>query len=209
MTWLTRIDFMEGKIFVLSLHRSATQSVHDLFVRSGLRAIHWPGYIDGIDYQSRIIGKENDPHFIASVLTPVFARATAFSDVPIPALYRVLDAQFRGAKFIAVRRAASDWVRSVRRHCAERKLNPYEKAQYFQYLPGYPDMISDVSDSELTEMHRKHHEAISNFFALRVNFGLFELNDPGLGQRICQFLGRPPIELRHVDDVFYKRLGRT
>src|SRR5260221_231097 len=68
---------MERKIFVLSLHRTGTQSVHDLFLRLGLRAIHWPSIVDGVNYQSKIVGRENDPYFIANVLAPVFARATA------------------------------------------------------------------------------------------------------------------------------------
>jgi hypothetical protein len=190
---------MERKIFVLSLHRTGTQSVHDLFLRLGLRAVHWPAIVDGVDYQSRIIGKEDDPTFIADVLAPVFARATALSDVPIPVLYQVLDARFRNAQFIAVRRNASDWVRSVRRHTDERRLNPFEKAQYFHYLADHPDRISGVSDSDLIEMHRRHYEALAKFFVLRANFALFELEDRRLGHRICEFLGRPPVELRHVD----------
>jgi hypothetical protein len=190
---------MERKIFVLSLHRTGTQSVHDLFVRLGIRAIHWPKIVDGVDYQSRIIGRENDPAFIVDVLAPVFARATALSDVPIPALYRVLDARFRGAQFIAVRRDASGWIRSVRRHIGERPFNPFEKAQYFPYFADLPERITSVPDNDLIEMHRRHYEALAKFFVLRVNFALFELNDPRLGPRICEFLGRPPMELRHVD----------
>jgi hypothetical protein len=41
------------KIFVLSLHRTGTQSTSDLFQRAGLRSIHWPTHIAGTAIESR------------------------------------------------------------------------------------------------------------------------------------------------------------
>src|SRR6266542_4832370 len=93
-----------NKIFVLSLHRTGTQSVHDLFIRLGLSAVHWPAVVDGIDYQSQVIGREDDLGFVADLLTPVFEQVTAVSDVPVPVLYRELEAQYDNARFIAIRR---------------------------------------------------------------------------------------------------------
>ena len=83
------------KIFAISLHRCATQST-DLFLRkAGYRTCHWPDNVNGIDYQSQIVGIEEQPDRIVDVLRPVFDAFDAFSDVPIPAIYRELDVVVR------------------------------------------------------------------------------------------------------------------
>ena len=188
------------KIFVLSLHRSATQSVHDLFLRAGLSAIHWPPTgVDGVDYQQKIAGREDDLAFVTETLDPVFRTVDAASDLPVPVLYRELEARYPQARFLAVRRKPEDWVRSVRRHLGDRPLAPFAKVLYHRYLATHPDRLCDVSDGDLLEMHREHHRAISQHFAGKANFALFDLEEPQLGERICAFLGLEPIELPYVD----------
>src|SRR5437016_1665086 len=143
----------DRKIFVLSLHRTGTHSVHYLLVRSRFRSVHWPSEVEGIDYESRITGREDDPGFIADVLAPVFARFTAVSDVPIPVLYEVLDVRFPHASFVAIRRDAAEWARSVRQHhFQDLPLRPFAKAQYFRYLRSRPERISAITDDELLQM---------------------------------------------------------
>ncbi len=43
-----------SEIFVLSLHRTGTQSTNDLFLRAGLRSIHWPTEVAGTDIKSPV-----------------------------------------------------------------------------------------------------------------------------------------------------------
>jgi hypothetical protein len=125
-----------NKAFLLNLNRSGTQSVHDHFIRAGLSTVHWPAVVDGIDYERQVMGREHNLDFVADLLGPVFARATAASDVPVPVLDRQLEKRYENARFLSVRRESGEWVSSVRRHIGGRTLHPFEKVQYFQYLSG-------------------------------------------------------------------------
>jgi Sulfotransferase domain/EF hand len=188
------------KVFVLSLHRSGTQSIHHLFLQAGLNSIHGvPLVVDGVDVSARIIGQEQDIGFIAETLDPIFRLADAASDLPVPVLYRELERRYPDALFIVVRRRAEEWVRSVRANLGQSLLPVDARILYYQYVAGRPARLSDVSDDELMQMHREHHERIVVHFRGNPNFAMFELEDPKLGERICAFLGLPPISFPYVN----------
>jgi hypothetical protein len=189
-----------SKIFVLSLHRSATQSVDELFLRAGLSAIHGvPTLFDGIDWEQQIAGREDDVGFVAQTLAPVFRNFDAASDLPTPVLYREFERDNPDARFFAIRRRPEDWVRSIRRSLGDRPLSAFSRVLYWHYLPGRPERLTDVSDAELIEMHRQHHQAISRHFSGKPTFALFDLDEPQLGERICTFLGLCPVEFPRID----------
>src|SRR6266536_5211529 len=185
-----------NKIFVLSLHRSATQSIHELFLRSGLSAMH------GVPFDSeKTVGRERDLAFIAEVLDPAFRAVDAASDLPVPALYRELEARYPDARFVVIRRRAEDWVRSVRWNLGDRPLAQDVRILYYQYLSGCPERLSDVADAELIEMHREHHRALLQHFSGNPQFALFDLEELRLGERVCTFLGLRPIALPNIDEA--------
>lgn len=190
-----------AKVFAVGLHRAGTQSLHALFQRAGLNAIHWPAQHDGVDYQAMAVGHETDTAFIADTLLPVIDAHDALSDLPICAIYENLAALYSDASFLALVRPAQDWVRSVRRHTGTRALDPYEKTVFWRYLPGRPQTLADVSDDALSEMHRRHHDGLRTFFAGSPRFRMQELYDPLAGEAICDFLGLPRQSLGHVDHV--------
>jgi glycosyltransferase involved in cell wall biosynthesis len=187
------------KIFVVGLHRSGTQSAGQFLREAGLRVCEWVSGIDGVDYQSKVNGIETARGHIVDLLRPVFETFDAFKDVPLPVLYRELDAAYPGAKFFAVRRDPTDWVQSVRKHCASRMLDPYERVQYWHYLVDRPTSLDAVSDGRLLEMHRRHHAALAEHFAGRDNFLLVDLGDLAVGEKLAAFLGVPPRVFPHVD----------
>jgi hypothetical protein len=188
-----------SKIFIVSLHRTGTQSLDELLESAGLRTIHWPARHDGVDYQAMVAGHETDPDFIAEALAPVIEANDALSDVPICAIYESLAARYPDARFLAMTRPAEDWVRSIRRHTGSRALDPYEKAMFWRYLPGGPETLDAVTDEALVAMHRRHHEGLRSFFAGSRRFKLMELYDPLAGEAVCDFLGLPRQRLGHVD----------
>jgi nucleoside-diphosphate-sugar epimerase len=190
---------MFEKIFNVSLHRSGTQSVHDLLVRSGISSIHWPGKIKGIDYQDRITGYENDLAHVTATLAPVINMVTAVGDVPIAALYDHLDYAYPDSAFIMVFRNPFDWVRSVRRHIGARQFNAFERVQYWRYLPDRPSSLHAIEDSLLYCAYLTHHRDVLTYFSEHHNFLFVDLHNPEVGQHICSFLGLPPISLRHID----------
>jgi hypothetical protein len=193
------------KVFVVGLHRAGTQSVHHLLLSAGLKAIHWPAHDRGVDYQAKIVGREADLTYVTDALAPVIDRYDALSDVPIAALYEPLAARYPQARFLAVVRPAHDWVRSIRKHTAERPLDPYEKVLFWRYLPAAPESLATVSDEALTEMHRRHHARLDGFFGSSPQFKRVDLYDQQAGEAICDFLGLARRPLGHVDDVEGKR----
>jgi glycosyltransferase involved in cell wall biosynthesis len=195
-----------SKVFVVSLHRSATQSTGQFLQAAGMRICHWPARVDGVDYQSQVVGIETSRRKIVRILGPVFEAFDAFDDVPLPVLYKELDAAYPDARFIAVYRDPFEWVRSVRRHCRGRKLDPYERVQYWRYLEGKPESLDDVSDDSLVAVYLRHHEELVNYFAGRGNFMLANLSDPDIGKKLSAFLKVAPHKFPQVD---YKKSGNT
>lgn len=194
------------KVFVVSLHRSATQSTGELLRNAGLRSQHWPAHVDGVDYQSQVVGHETAPEKIVNILRPVFDAYDAFDDVPLPALYRELDRIYPDARFIAVYRDPFEWVRSVRQHCRGRLLHPYERVQYWRYLPDRPASLDDISDDDLVALYLRHHDELVRYFSGRGNFLLGNLTDPDLGKKITNFLKLPARDFPRVD---YKKIGHS
>jgi glycosyltransferase involved in cell wall biosynthesis len=133
------------------------------------------------------------------LLRPAFAGFEVFKDVPVPALYRELDRTYPDARFIVVERDARDWVRSVRRHCAGRPLDPYERVQYWHYLKDKPQSLDAVSDERLVDMHRRHHQALARYFAGRDDFIAVDMADPEIGAKLSVFLGVAPRSFPAVD----------
>ena len=60
------------KVFVVSLHRSATQSTGQFLRSTGMRICHWPAKVDGVEYQSQVAGIETDRKKIVRLLKPVW-----------------------------------------------------------------------------------------------------------------------------------------
>jgi hypothetical protein len=188
-----------NKIFVVSLHRSGTQSVDDIFIRSGLKSIHWPVLHGEVDVQAMVAGRETDLEFLADKLAPIVDDFEGLSDMPICALYDVFARRYPDALFVATERPAPDWIQSVRWHIGTRTLLPYEKAGYWRYLPSRPARLADITDTELAGMHYRHHAELRSFFRESGRLKLVQLGAPLAGEEICNFLGQPALAMGKVD----------
>jgi hypothetical protein len=152
------------KIFVVSLHRSATQRTARFLQDAGFASCHWPAIVDGVDYQWKTIGVETSAKAVVEILRPVFDAYEAFDDLPLPALYEELDKAYPGSLFVALRRDPLDWVRSVRTHCHSRSLGGYERVQYWRYLDRRPITLDEVSDDDLVRMQQQHYRGLQAYF---------------------------------------------
>jgi len=187
------------KVFVVSLHRSGTQSVHDIFLRSGLKSVHWPVLHGEVDIQAMVAGRETDLEFVADKLAPIVEDCDAISDMPICALYDVFAMKYPDSVFVATERPAEDWIRSVRWHIGTRTLLPYEKVGYWRYLPFRPERLVDATDADLVGMHFRHHAELRSFFRTSRRLKLVELGDLKSGEEICDFLGLPLLQMGNID----------
>lgn len=161
--------------------------------------MHWPARVKAIDYQEIVAGKETDLEFVASALRPVFEEFTEVSDVPLSALYVQLAQRYPSAKFYALRRAASSWVTSVRKHIGAREFDPFEKVIYWHFFKQCPSSLSELRDLDLMRFHEWHYKQISECFKSAPSFLELQLTDKGIGRRLCEFCGLSPIPLRIVD----------
>ncbi|GFG81737.1 sulfotransferase [Mycobacterium paragordonae] len=187
------------KIFNVSLHRSGTKSVHELLLRSGIPSIHWPNIFRDVNYEEQVAGHENDRLYVATTLAPVINAVEAVNDVPIPGLYDVLDSIYPNSAFILMFRNPLDWVRSVRVHVGNRDLDPFERVQYWRYLPDQPASLRGIDDAALYSAYVTHHQDVLTYFGDRENCLFLGLQQPQAGEKICAFLGLPPAELGRVD----------
>lgn len=187
------------KVFITSLHRVGTQSTDQLLRQSGYTTIHWPARWDGQDFQAPVVGHETDFAYVTDRLKPVIDAHDAISDVPICALYEALADKYPEAAFVALRRPVEDWIRSVRRHIKARALDPFEHTMYWRYVASRPRYIADVSDAELTVMHRDHYTGMAAFFEGSGRYLCEDLTDPECGQKLCAFLGLPLQPLPNTD----------
>jgi hypothetical protein len=139
------------KVFVLSLHRTGTNSVSKHLRELGIPTNHFPSVDNGVEIQPRIVGRKTDLNFVLESITPAFKGYSAASDVPIPVLYKQLHARYVEARFILATRDPGDWVRSVRRRKSRRDFRPFERVQYWHYFPSCPAGLDEIADDALIE----------------------------------------------------------
>lgn len=195
--------YQAPKCFLLSLHRSGTRSATNVLEELGLRTAHWPVRHNGFRLQPKITGHETELDHVLGVIEPVINRYDALADVPVPVLYRNLDARYPNAKFILLRRSTPEWIRSVRKHIGKRPFNPYERVQYWHYFSQKPQSLQELSDSDLSGMNERHASQVMDYFSKHGSgkFVFHVLEDPLVGAKIGTFLGRGEnARMPHIKD---------
>lgn len=196
--------------FVLSMHRCATQSAHQFLVSAGYNAIHNPSGRSKLDFQHEWVGRESDLDFIFdNLMQKVSGRFNAVSDNPMAALHEQALRAFPDGKFILVTREPQEWVNSVREHIKDRAFVPAEKIQYWRYLSGKPEKITDISDADLIRAYDDHIAQTRDHFAKagksdNLSIVDLDMSDEEIGQRLSAFLGTPPQPFPHIDTKKFK-----
>lgn len=190
------------KVFVLSLHRSGTTSVHRLLRDLGYKSLHWPIRDGDRDIRAEVAGNETDLEFIWASLSSLIDRREAFSDVPFPVLYQQAARDFPDAKFVLVTREPDAWLNSVRRHIGFRKFRVFERVQYWHYFPNRPDKLSAINTKKLLELQEIHQNAIEAIVTSSDKLLSISLENKNVGETICDFLGSKQIlELPRISSV--------
>jgi hypothetical protein len=155
----------EEMTFVLSMHRSGTQSADLLLKNLGFKAIHNPSGMSKMDFQDEWLGHEEDLDFIFdNIMQHIHGQYNAISDNPMAALYEQAFKKYPDAKFILTLRDPDKWIASIREHIGDRELVPAEKVQYWKYLDSKPTKITQVSDEALKAAYLRHSKEIIDFF---------------------------------------------
>ena len=152
------------KVFAIGLNKTATTSLHHIFVELGYRSYHGTAWRD----TSRWL---------------IFQHYDAFSDGP-PEDFIRLDRRFPGSKFILQVRNLDDWIDSRLEHI--RRL-PHRRGR------GKDWAISEDAIRAWVARRDRHHAGVLRYFQHRQG-DLLVLNyirDPQSAARVCAFLGKP------------------
>ena len=143
-------------------------------------------------------------------------QAEAFQDVPfsLPYTYQAVDAAFPGSRFVlTIRDDPRTWYESVIRFHTKRlggpptaealKRDPYRAPGWIwrnQHLIYGTDEAS-VFDRDVFVRHYERHNAdVVEYFRHRPDDLLVvNLSDEGAGERLSAFLGRPAVEIPHLN----------
>ncbi len=163
----------DGKIFCIGFQKTGTSTIRDALRVLGYR-------VCGVRYH--LIGPIR-----RSDLRPVHemvAQFDAFEDNPWPLLFRELDRDYPGSRFIMTIRDEAPWLRSVVNHLG---VLP-DRMQKLVYGHGAPGGYEDVALAR----YRRHNEEVFAHFADRPDDILVLDFTKGDGwAEICGFLGCP------------------
>jgi len=185
------------RIFGIGMQKSATTSLHEAFKILGFDSLHWG------QGEAPLIWQEMN----ALRRSPTLEKWYALSDMPIPLLYRQLDEDYPGSKFILTVRDEVDWLASVKKlwsydHNPTRKLwDVYPISnQLHTALYGTKDFDALI----FLERYRRHNAEVREYFKDRPqDLLVMNMDRGGEWRALCAFLGKP------VPKVAYPRANRS
>lgn len=193
-----RLHSIPTRIFGIGMHKTATTSLHHALGILGIDSAHWISahWAKAIFDEMKSVGRS---------LT--LERSYALSDLPIPLLYRELDAAYPGSKFVLTVRSEESWIESIRNHWSHER-NPFRAAwskdpfthRVHRELYGTKGFDAEV----MLARYRRHNAEVREYFRSRPQDLLVMQMDGGAGwHQLCAFLGRP------IPDVPYPRAFTT
>lgn len=184
----------QNKVFCIGLPRTGTTSLHLAFLCLGYRSIHNPKDIwSNLDH-------------------PVLFENDAFSDTPIPLIYKQLDHKFPGSKFIVTTRRMEPWLRSCEWMFSKKQKDwgfSLEPTRTFHFrLFGTDQFIAE----KFEQTYLRFHEEVRGHFSKNEN--LLELNleeedEPWV--KLCNFLqkAQPSVKFPHHKDFNSEVMNRV
>lgn len=182
---IIELGTMPTRVFGIGLHRTATRSLHAAFKIMGYDSFHWQSNVSAWliwDEMSKL-GR-----------SVILERSYALCDLPIPMLYRELDAAYPGSKFILTVRDEAGWIKSV-----ERLWDPGVNPHYDWDTQPYSDRIhkalygrTDFDSATFLARYRRHNAEVIEYFKDRPD-DVLVMNMESSGDRwpeLCGFLGQ-------------------
>ncbi len=171
------------KVFGIGLSKTGTTSLAGALEILGYRTKDYPGV------QTYLPGD-------LSTLDPgVLDAYDAFTDTPVPSLYKALDVKYPGAKFILTIRDIDGWLTSCKKQFTEKHAANLNAAHHQLFMDLYGCTVFDEG------RFREGYEAIHPGCIGLLPGQAGRSSDPerhrrrGLGDRLCPFLDRPKPEI--------------
>ena len=161
---------MKTKVFGIGFHKTGTTSL--------AKALTYLGY--------RVTGPNGvgDPDIAKNVYAMAFnlvKKFDAFQDNPWPILYRELDANFSGSKFVLTVRSTNGWIKSIENHFGEEDT-PMRK---WIYGVGHPK----GNEAIYIDRYERHNREVAEYFKDRPkDFLILDITRGEGWEKLCPFL---------------------
>jgi hypothetical protein len=185
------------RIFGIGMQKTATTSLNAALIELGYDSAHWKSA-----HWAKAIWEEMK-HDGSS---PTLEKSYALSDIPIPNLFRELDAAYPGSKFILTIRDEEDWIKSVRTHWSEQ--NPFrarwDDDPFTHRIHTETYGRRKFDEQVMRERYRRHNTEVLEHFKARPRDLVVMNMSKGAGwYEICGFLRKP------LPTVPYPHLGAS
>ncbi len=163
----------DRKIFGIGFHKTGTTSL-----ASALRCLDYTVVGPDLDLLSNILNSD-----FGSIYEYIL-KYDAFQDNPWPILYKKLDSEFPGSKFILTVREDEKWLNSVLNHFK----STHSDMRKWIYGKGYP-----LGNEQMyLDTYKAHNRGVREYFKNRSE-DFIELSwEGGDGwTKLCQFLDKP------------------
>ena len=161
------------KVICVGWHKTGTSSIGDALIHLGYKVVG--ARLDLYDSLSK------------GDLKPAFEISKEFNalqDVPWAALYKELDNEYPGSKFILTIRDEEEWLNSAKKHF---KSKNYEMHKWL-----YGKGVIDSNEKVYIERYKKHNKDVITYFKQRPNdFLVLNLSKNNGWESLCDFLDKP------------------
>jgi hypothetical protein len=165
-------------IFQIGFNKCGTTSIHELFIQSGLKSVHWAG-----GNISKKIQYNIDNNIMPLTGVEQYDCYTDIEDVttnsfPFINHYKLLNEKYPDSLFILNTRPVDKWITSRFKHAGG------------YYVKQYKSVLNITSDEELisqwTSIWNKHHKEVLEYFENNNRFIMFDIESEG--DKLVEFL---------------------
>ncbi len=163
------------KVFCIGFHKTGTTSLKMALMQLGYRV------------KGPIGRRESDVGAVVETRArEVVPKFDAFQDNPWPIIYRFLDKEYPGSKFVLSLRPTEKWMASVLDHFSGRA----PKMREWIYGPGKGDPAGN--EQTYIERYERHNREVLEYFKDRPDDLItFEISAGDGWEKLCAFLGHP------------------
>ncbi len=180
------------KVFCIGFSKTGTTSLELALEALGYRVM------GPVGIENKNIGRD-----VLKLTFPLVEQYDAFQDNPWPIIYKELDQQFPGSKFILTTRDSASWIKSAVDHFGV-KIKP-------MHVWIYGVKTAAGNESVYIERYERHNREVQEYFSQRPDdFLLLDLKDPDPWSKVCAFLGceRPDIPYPHANKAGEWKKGK-
>jgi Sulfotransferase domain len=174
----------DGKIFGIGANKTGTSSLVVALRRLGFRAAHWDDHYDWSSGTSPVTAAVASNRF----RIPLLEDYDAIADLPIPSVFKQLDAAYPSSKFILTTRDVEAWHESIKQHLAIGaevfgRHGLICEEQMFYRAERYDPAV-------FVQRYLEHQREVLDYFATKRGALLvIDFNRGDSWTRLCSFLG--------------------